>query len=155
MNTPNKMNNFKPYFTIAIMCFSTITFSQTKCDELEPIVSELLNSPNENSNSIYISDGQVYKAFINNTEKAEFKVTLYGGSTYRIAGSTTDENALIYKLYDTETSRNVLFSNKKYKNASYWDFQVENTIDCIVEASLDLDVSLDGCMIMMIGFEKK
>jgi hypothetical protein len=136
------------------MCISTSTFSQTKCDELEPLVSELLQSPNENTSSIYISDGQVYKAFVNNEEKAEFKVTLYGGSTYRIAGSTADQGALIFKLYDTETTRNILFSNKQYKNAAYWDFKVENTIDCIVEASLDLDVSLDGCMLMMIGFQQ-
>ncbi len=155
MNTPNKMNNFKTYFSLAIMCFTLSAFSQTKCDELEPLVSELLNSSNDNSNSIYISDGQVYKAFINNEEKAEFKVTLYGGSKYRIAGSTADKQALNFKLYDTETSRNVLFSNKQYDNAPYWDFEVENTIDCIVEATLDLDISLDGCMIMMIGFEKK
>jgi len=154
MNTPNKMKNFKIYFIIAIMCISTSTFSQTKCDELEPLVSELLQSPNENTSSIYISDGQVYKAFVNNEEKAEFKVTLYGGSTYRIAGSTADQGALVFKLYDTETTRNILFSNKKYKNAAYWDFKVENTIDCIVEASLDLDVSLDGCMLMMIGFQQ-
>ena len=154
MNTPNNMKNLKIYFIIAIMCISTSTFSQTKCDELEPLVSELLQSPNENTSSIYISDGQVYKAFVNNEEKAEFKVTLYGGSTYRIAGSTADQGALVFKLYDTETTRNILFSNKKYKNAAYWDFKVENTIDCIVEASLDLDVSLDGCMLMMIGFQQ-
>jgi predicted methyltransferase len=136
------------------MCISTSTFSQTKCDELEPLVSELLQSPNENSNRVFISDGQVYKAFVNNEEYAEFKVTLYGGSTYRIAGSTADQGALVFKLTDTESKRNELFNSKKYKNAPYWDFKVENTIDCIIEASLDLDVSLDGCMIMMIGFEK-
>jgi len=154
MNTLNKMKTIKTYFIIAIMCISTSTFSQTKCDELEPLVSELLQSTNENSKSIFISDGQVYKAFVNSDEKAEFKVTLYGGSTYRIAGSTADEGALIFKLYDTETTRNPLFNSNQYKNASYWDFKVENTIDCIVEASLDLDVSLDGCMLMMIGFQQ-
>ncbi len=155
MNIPNNMNTFKTYFLLAIMCVSISASSQTKCDELEPLVSELLQSPSENSNSVFISDGQVYKAFINTDEKAEFKVTLYGGSTYRIAGSTADEGALVFKLYDNETTRNLLYSNKLYKNSNYWDFKVENTIDCIVEASLDLDVSLDGCMIMMMGFEQK
>ena len=108
------MNTFKTYFLSAIMCVSISAFSQTKCDELEPLVSELLQSPSENSNSVFISDGQVYKAFINTDEKAEFKVTLYGGYTYRIAGSTADEGALVFKLYDNETTRNLLYSIKLY-----------------------------------------
>ena len=162
MNTHNNMNSLKNYFFILTMCFSISTYSQqNKCDELEPIVADLLNSSNNNSSSIFISDGQVYKAFINNDEKAEFKATLYGGSTYRIAAATAKSKALIFEIENTGTNdenksstRNTLFSNKEFDNSPYWDFKIENTIDCYIKAKLDLNVALSGCMVMMIGFEK-
>ena len=59
------------------MCFSVSAFCQTKCDELEPLINELLlSSQDDNSGRVFISDGQVYKAFISDAEKAEFKATI-------------------------------------------------------------------------------
>ena len=100
----------------------------------------------------FISDGQVYTAFLDR-EKAEFKTTLYGGSTYRIAASAgKKENYLIFTVKDLDG--NVLFTNKKYKNAPYWDFEVANTIPVIIETELDMDFKVTGCAVMLIGFKQ-
>jgi hypothetical protein len=100
----------------------------------------------------FISDGQQYQALLfNNTETAEFSTTLYGSTNYRIAACSglTDGN-LIFWVYDTK--RNLLFTNKDFKNAPYWDFQVNNTVDCIIEAKLDSKNSGSGRAILLIGF---
>ena len=36
----------------------------------------------------YIPDGQFYRALLNEDETAEFELTLYGGTTYRVAACT-------------------------------------------------------------------
>ncbi len=144
------------FLFLTCMFFSVVTTGQTKCDALDPIVSRILNSSaDKENNQVFISDGQVYKAFISDEDEAEFEATLYGGSTYRIAGSAgTDDNYFVFEIYDKETPRNLLFSNADYKNSSYWDFKVENTIDCYIITKLDLTKKISGCTVMMIGFEK-
>ena len=101
----------------------------------------------------YVSDGQSYRAFLAEEDLAEFRATLYGGNTYRIAGCSGLENGnLIYSLYDKD--KNIIFSSDKYENTSYWDFEVENTFDCIIEAKLDLEKIESGCAVILIAFEK-
>ncbi|NSW46286.1 MAG: hypothetical protein HPY79_10780 [Bacteroidales bacterium] len=103
----------------------------------------------------YISDGQVYKALITGDEIAEFHVTFYGGTVYRIAAATGQtEGNLIFSLYDKE--RHLLFSNRDYKNSTYWDFKFTSTIDCIIEAELDPSArSGSGLVNMLIGFKQQ
>ena len=59
---------------------------------------------------------------------------------------------MIFEIYDQE--RNLLFSNSTHNNSPYWDFKIENTIDCTIESYLDLNKKLDGCTLMMIAFKK-
>ena len=59
---------------------------------------------------------------------------------------------MLFELYDQD--RNLLFSNSDYSNSPYWDFKVENTIDCTIESRLDLNKKLEGCALMMIAFKK-
>lgn len=103
----------------------------------------------------FISDGQVYKALVTGDEIAEFHVTFYGGTTYRIsavAGQT--EGNLIFSLYDKE--RHLLFTNKDYKNSTYWDFKFTSTIDCIIEAELDpFARNSSGLINLLIGFKQQ
>ena len=103
----------------------------------------------------YISDGQVYKALITGDEIAEFHVTFYGGTVYRIAAATgQSEGNLIFSLYDKE--RHLLFSNRDYKNSTYWDFKFTSTIDCIIEAELDPSArNGSGLVNMLIGFKQQ
>lgn len=130
-------------------------FGQITCDSISGVTNSYLNTERDKKlNRVFISDGQVYRAFLDEEQAAEFEITLYGGSTYRIAASAgIDDNYLIFEIYDKE--RNLLFTNMDYNNAPYWDFKVESTIDCYVEAKLDMNKKLSGCAIMMIGFEKR
>ncbi len=107
----------------------------------------------QNIKSPFISDGQQYRALLNGDEIAEFKVTFYGGNVYRIAACSGKKSGqLIFTLYDKE--RNLLFTNKDYKNSPYWDFKFKNTVDCIIEAQLASTAPSSGFAILQIGFEK-
>src|SRR5690349_1331443 len=100
----------------------------------------------------FISDGQQYRALLMNAdETAEFHTTLFGGTVYRIAACSglTDGN-LIFSVYDTE--RNLLYTNRDYKNASHWDFKISNTLDCIIEANLKGPEQGSGRAVILIGF---
>lgn len=100
----------------------------------------------------FISDGQVYTAFLDR-EKAEFKTTLYGGSTYRVAASAgRKDDYVVFTVLDMKG--NILFSNRDHKNAPYWDFKVPKTIQVIIETELDRDLKISGCAVMLIGFKQ-
>ncbi len=101
----------------------------------------------------YISDGQQYRALLNGDEVAEFHATFYGGSTYRIAACSGEaEGGLIFSVYDSE--RHLLFTNKDYENTPYWDFKFKTSVDCIIEAQLDMKTKSSGMAIMLIGFKQ-
>lgn len=99
----------------------------------------------------YLSDGQHYRALLLEGQVAEFNATLYGGSTYRFAAcSGTVDGNLQFRVYDKD--RNLIFMNNKYQNAPYWDFQLESTMDVIIEAELDPIAGSSGCAVMLVGF---
>lgn len=101
----------------------------------------------------YIPDGQFYRTLLNGDETAEFDLTLFGGTTYRVAGcSGTGDGNLIFTVVDKKG--NVLFSNRDHANEPYWDLVVANTIDVSVEAQLDPAKAGSGCAVLMIGFKK-
>lgn len=104
--------------------------------------------------SSFISDGQQYRSLLlNPDETAEFKTTFFGETVYRIAACSglTDGN-LIFNIYDQD--RNIIFSNKDYKNAPYWDFKVKSTVEVTIEAKLDPTNSGSGCAVLLIGFKQ-
>ncbi len=149
------MKNLNIITLVFSVFFASSVFGQITCDSIANVTSSYLNTKEDVAkNRVFISDGQVYRAFLDEDQTAEFETTLYGGSTYRIASSAgVDDNYLIFYIYDQE--RNLLFTNMDHGNAPYWDFKVENTLDCVIEAKLDMNKKLSGCAIMMIGFEKK
>ncbi len=123
-----------------------------ECDSLVNICYDYLNE-DAAIGKVFISDGQVYRAFVDAEQSAEFKVTLYGGSLYRIATSAgVKDNYVIFNVYDQD--RNLLFSNADFDNQPYWDFKIDNTLDCYVEAYLDIDKKVSGCLVVLIGFNK-
>ena len=100
----------------------------------------------------YISDGQNYRALIYNDQVAEFQLTFFGNTTYRIAACTGDsDGSLIFTVYDQ--NRNALFSNIDFGNAPYWDFNVENTMDVTIEARLEQQHVSSGCAVLLVGFK--
>lgn len=104
----------------------------------------------------FISDGQQYRALlVNADETAEFHVTFYGGTLYRLAACSgmTDGN-LVFTIYDSQ--RNVLFTNSQYQNAPYWNFSIKSTVDCIIDAQLNPTTNNgSGCAVILIGFKQQ
>ncbi len=139
------MIRMKGILLITFGLFSLGAFSQN-CDGVVKECQRLLLTAG------FISDGQVYTAFLDR-EKAEFKTTLYGGTTYRVATSAgTKDNYALFTITDPEG--HTLFSNRNYKNAPYWDFKVEESIPVTIQTELDLDLKTSGCVVMMIGFKR-
>ena len=146
------MKLFKLTLIAVTFLIGPSVFGQITCDSISNVTNSYLNtSQDKELNRIFISDGQVYRTFLDEDQVSEFEVTLYGGSTYRIAASAgIAENFLIFEIYDT--SRNLLFSNKDYNNAPYWDFKVPESLPIIIETELDIDKKKAGCVVMLIGF---
>ena len=120
------------------------------CERIVRNCEELLKQNNKGGE--FISDGQVYTAFLDR-EKAEFNTTLFGGTTYRIVASAgSKENYMIFTIRDPQG--NILFSNRNYKNAPYWDFKVIETLPVSIETELDPDLKVSGCAVMLIGFKR-
>lgn len=99
----------------------------------------------------FIVTGRPFRALLTGDEVAEFRATLFSGTTYRIATGPATNNYVIFSVYDSE--RNLLFTSKDYDNANYWDFTVDGYLDCIVEAHLDNAITTSGFAIMMTGFK--
>ena len=141
-----KMNLLKYIILIVLFTFA-VTKSDAQIENTTDLCSQYIVPP-------FVSDGQQYKALLNGEEVAEFHATFYGGSTYRISScSGKSEGNLIFSIYDRE--RNLLFTNKDYQNSPYWDFRFTSTIDCIIEAQLDLKTSKSGFAILLIGFKQE
>lgn len=139
----NKITNTLLF--VGLLSFSS--FSQD-CEGILRVCKENLKKGDAN----FLSDGQVYTAFLDR-EKAEFKTTFFGGSTYRISASAgTAEDFVIFSVKDLKG--NVIFTNKYHKNSPYWDFKVPNTLPVVIETELDLDKKVTGCAVMLIGFKQ-
>ncbi|MBV6405244.1 MAG: hypothetical protein IT228_06265 [Flavobacteriales bacterium] len=101
----------------------------------------------------YIPDGQFYRALLQGDEMAEFSLTLFGGTTYRVAAcSGLSDGNLVFSVLDQD--RNVLFTNKDHTNSPYWDLVVANTLDVTIEAQLDPAKLGSGCAVLLIGFKQ-
>ena len=141
------------YSIILLVAFTTLLSANVKaqdCEKIVKICEGYLNGTKGSSK--FVSDGQVYTAFLDR-EKAEFKTTFFGGSTYRIAASAgSDDDFVIFTVRDPKG--NLLFTNKDFKNSPYWDFKVPKTIPVTIETELDLDKKVTGCAVMLIGFKQ-
>ncbi len=125
------------------------------CDSLVGVCKKDLGKPSKkDKNALFISDGQTYRAFLDEEQYAEFYTTFFKGGTYRIAASAgTKDKYVIFEVYDS--GMNLIFSSKDHGNTPYWDFKVENTVDITIQVKLDPDKKSSGCGVMLIGFKQK
>jgi hypothetical protein len=133
---------------ILIISFALAGICQVsaQCDSTAHYAREFMNDN-------FVPDGQSYRALIFDGQVAEFETTFFGNSTYRISAySGMEEEQLIFSLYDEEN--NLLFTNEKFQNSPYWDFEIESTLDVRLEAKLDKTKQSSGCAVLLIGFEK-
>ena len=137
------MKKISVLLVFASLFLTQVSFAQ--CDSIAKACAD-------NITEEYISDGQQYRALLEVGQTADFRMTLFGGFTYRFAGcSRLEARNLIFRVYDQE--HNEIFSNKGYDNATYWDFEVMSTLDCVVEAELDANYTQSGCAVLLIGFK--
>jgi len=101
--------------------------------------------------SPFVASGQPFRAFLTGTEVAEFHTTFFSGSMYRVVACSHQESNIIFSIYDKE--RNLLFSNEQHEAAGSWDFKMEGSVECIVEARLNPKKSTSGIAMLMIGFK--
>jgi len=133
----------KIFFLISFLLIFII--SNAQLDSIVKFCTAYLKYP-------FISDGQQYRAILNNGEVAEFKFMFYGGSTYRIvAASNPQKSSAIFRVYDKK--HNLLFSSLDYKEVTYWDFKFNSTVDCIIEAQLP-ENRQSGFIILLVGFKQ-
>ena len=138
----------KIFNTIILVTLLSFHSLSQDCEGIVKACKANLNA----KNGTFLSDGQIYTAFLDR-EKAEFKTTFFGGSTYRISASAgTEDNFVIFTIKDLNGK--IIFTNKNYKNSPYWDFKVPTTIPVIIETELDLDKKITGCAVMLIGFKQ-
>jgi len=138
---------YKTFLMIVMVAFSNAAKAQ--CDSIASLCTKHIISQ-------YISDGQSYRSLLLNSEEtAEFRTTFFGETTYRLAAcSGKSDGNLIFNIYDQE--RHLLFTNKNYSNAPYWDFKVKSTLECTIEAQLDINKNTgSGCAVILIGFKQK
>jgi hypothetical protein len=143
------MKNRSLLSVLLSLLLSSSVFGQS-CDELiKECEKQFLN---EKGKAEFVSDGQVYTAFLDR-QQAEFEITLYGGTAYRIAVSAgSEDDFVIFRLRDQ--NGNVLFSNQDHKNARYWDFKIPKTVNLKIETELDTERKISGCAVMLIGFKQ-
>ena len=120
--------------------------SYSQCDTIASICSNHVTNG-------YISDGQMYRALLDEDQIAEFHTTFYGDAKYRIAAcSGTTAGNLLFRVFDEE--RNLIFTNAEYLNAPYWDFDVKSSFNCVIEAQLDPASLSSGCAVLLISFKQ-
>jgi hypothetical protein len=140
-----KKSNFLKSLALLIGCI-VYTNSFAQCDSIASLCDQHINSS-------FISDGQDYRSLLLGDEIAEFNMILFGESTYRFAAcSGLSDGNLLFSVYDK--NRNLLFTNKDFANAPFWDFKITNTLDCIIEAQLDPDKTASGCAVLLVGFKQ-
>ncbi len=98
----------------------------------------------------FINSGQPMQAFLTGDEVAQFRATLFDGNTYRIVTCSPDNQKIWFSVYDQD--HNLLFASNQYQTPSLWDFKMEGTLDCIIEAGLAPGTADSGMALLMMGF---
>ncbi|WP_301199621.1 hypothetical protein [Plebeiibacterium marinum] len=99
----------------------------------------------------FISNGQPFRAFLTGDEVAEFHTTFLNGSMYRVVACSGKNEPIIFSIYDT--NRNLLFSNDEHNKSNVWDFKIDGSVECIIEARLDKKITTSGMALLYIGFK--
>lgn len=143
------MKKIRNLAVVAVFIFAFCQQSSGQCDTIASICAKHISAN-------FISDGQQYRSLLLNSEEyAEFHTTFFGETTYRLAAcSGTSDGNLIFNVYDQD--RHLLFTNRHYQNAPYWDFKVKSTVEAIIEAQIDPQKNKgSGCAVLLIGFRQK
>lgn len=135
----------KRLYIIVALCLLMLSFGvDSQEDVLMQSCGKYLRTP-------FVVTGQPLKAFLTGDEVAEFHATLYEGNIYRLVACSHEVNDVFFSVYDKD--RNLLFSSSDYVDASYWDFKMEGSLECIIEAKLNPQRTSSGIALIMMGFK--
>ncbi len=138
----------KKHLSTVLLALTIALVSPIKLNSQEDV---LFNNCINQLKSPFVASGQPFKAFLTGTEIAEFHTTFFSGSMYRVVACSHQDNNILFSIYDKE--RNLLFSNEQHEAAGMWDFKIEGSVECIVEARLNPKKSTSGIAMLMIGFK--
>ena len=113
-------------------------------DELKTNCQSFYKSP-------FIVTDRSLRAFLTGDEVAEFRTTFFSGTVYRLVSCGFESDIIEFSVLDT--NRNLLFSSGNYNNANLWDFQIEGSMECIIEARLNPEKASSGMVFMFLGFK--
>jgi hypothetical protein len=46
----------------------------------------------------------------------------------------------------------LLFSSADFSNVSLWDFKMDGSMECIIEARLNKEIATSGMALLLVGF---
>lgn len=108
----------------------------------------------------YTNDGQLNNTVLRAGEGAELEVTMYKGQSYRLLVCYQEVLGNVkFRLLDL--NYNVLFDSSKNNKGdkNYWDFNVENTQQLIVQVKApdqgEAAIVPSGCVAVVVGFKDK
>lgn len=125
------------FLLISILGFTLNSIAQCKTedpDKRRPFYEVETECAITNSEPSFLTDGKEYRALLSNNEAADFVVLFYSNNTYRIAACTDIGGPLSFIVRDKK--KNILFTNKDYENAPYWDLVFPATIECKITVKL-------------------
>ncbi|MCL2074073.1 MAG: hypothetical protein FWH18_09135 [Marinilabiliaceae bacterium] len=112
---------------------------------------ELLSGCLISFRSPFVVTERSFKALLTGNEVAEFRTTFFSGTVYRIVSCGYESEIVEFSVLDN--NRNVLFSSKDHANAEMWDFRMEGSIECIIEAKLIEEKAMSGMVFLLLGFK--
>jgi hypothetical protein len=140
------MKTLRIFFVLILIMALTPFSLSSQQDELIQRCSTCIKAP-------FVTTGQAMKAFLTGDEVAEFHTSLFSGNVYRIAACSHEAGNIVFSVYDNH--RRLLFDSRQYPNLEYWDFKVEGSLECIIEARLDSKKLNSGVVLVMIGFKSQ
>lgn len=145
--TDHKAKNMNKKFSFLLLLLSLTFILPTGTTSQE---EELIKGCIDSLRSPYVLGDRSMKALLTGDEVAEFRTTFFGGNTYRIVSCTYEPYLIQFSVYDTE--RNLLFNSANYQNVGLWDFKMEGSMECIIEARLNKEVATSGMAFLLVGF---
>lgn len=109
----------------------------------------------------YIHNGQLTSAVLNPGDEADIDMTFNAGKEYRILVCNQEQIGDVqFKVLDQ--TRKVLYESDPEQTNPYWDFNMENTQNLIIQLTVPkIDKSNqmtrltpNGCVALLVGFKE-
>jgi hypothetical protein len=145
--TDNKAKPMNRKFTLFLILLSVTFIVPNGINSQE---DQLIKGCIDSLRAPYVLGDRSMKAFLTGDEVAEFRTTFFKGNTYRIVSCSYEPYQIQFSVYDS--NRNLLFSSADFSNVSLWDFKMDGSMECIIEARLNKEIATSGMAFLLVGF---